>query len=385
MKTFRKMFALVLSIIVILCTVPTVAFAAEDTAESDNLTITEDQINSTRFEDVKVDGLLMLELDAVIAIETYVSTDELGYYYVKDETSLRSVLTDDEYKLVLEQITITNNPDRLIEAGDGSEDNPYILTAGQAFPTSASSASSTWFRINDIRGAVDFKVTTSISASAVFYKKTLLGKTSIGSASGTYIDHTISSSSINNNSNNYIINVAVSSAMTSSLTVKQHIDVTTTYYSRGTLWTPDNTSAIPNTNLITMKMWYLDAEDVEELVSFVTHDNYLQFCDQFAAGLITAAGIATTIWGSGTYAKIVGVALALISLETPSLFKQHVLDSIDEAAGWNGYIYTNDIYMEQLFTNALYFTYVYSWTGSSIYGAPGYTGTFSQPPIQPSA
>ena len=249
--------------------------------------------------------------------------------------------------------------------------------------TNASSASSTWFRINSIRGAVDFKITTSTSASATFYKKTLLGKTQIGSASGSNINRTISDCGTNNNSNNYIINVGVSSAMTSSITVGQHTDKTTTYYTRGTIWTPNNLSAIPDTNLLTMKMWYLRAEDVDKLVTFVNHDQYLQFCDDFAAGLITAAGIATTIWGSGAYAKIIGVALSLIGFETSSIFKQHVLDSIDEVGGWNGYSYTNDIYMEQVFTsNALYFTYVYEWTGSTIYGAPGYTGTFSAAPAE---
>lgn len=74
---------------------------------------------------------------------------------------------------------------------------------------------------------------------------------------------------------------------------------------------------------------------------------------------------------------------SLIGFETSSIFKQHVLDSIDEVGGWNGYSYTNDIYMEQVFTsNALYFTYVYEWTGSTIYGAPGYTGTFSAAPAE---
>ena len=376
----------ILLVFVMLFSISVTAFAAEVPANTSNIvTVDESQINAMRFEDVTVDELRDLDSDAVVAIENFVSIDEFGRYYVENESSLRAVLTDAEYAMVLEQNSISNksNSLMLVATQDGTESNPYILTADIPLGTNASSASSTWFRINSIRGAVDFKITTSTSASATFYKKTLLGKTQIGSASGSNINRTISDCGTNNNSNNYIINVGVSSAMTSSITVGQHTDKTTTYYTRGTIWTPNNLSAIPDTNLLTMKMWYLRAEDVDKLVTFVNHDQYLQFCDDFAAGLITAAGIATTIWGSGAYAKIIGVALSLIGFETSSIFKQHVLDSIYEVGGWNGYSYTNDIYMEQVFTsNALYFTYVYEWTGSTIYGAPGYTGTFSAAPAE---
>lgn len=381
----KKVISIILAV-VMLFSMSVTAFAAEVPANtSDIVAVDESQINAMRFEDVTVDELRDLDSDAIVAIENFVSIDEFGCYYVENESSLRAVLTDAEYAMVLEQISVSNNSNSimLVATEDGTESNPYILTADIPLGTNASSASSTWFRINSIRGAVDFKITTSTSASATFYKKTLLGKTQIGSASGSSINRTISNSGTNNNSNNYIINVAVSSAMTSSITVGQHTDKTTTYYTRGTIWTPNNLSAIPDTNLLTMKMWYLKAEDVDKLVTFVNHDQYLQFCDDFAAGLITAAGIATTIWGSGTYAKVIGVALSLIGFETSSLFKQHVLDSIDEVGGWNGYSYTNDIYMKQVFTsNALYFTYVYEWTGSTIYGAPGYTGTFSAAPAE---
>lgn len=386
MTTFKRICAVVLSMAMLLCTISTTAFAAEVPANTSDITsIDQTQVNAMRFEDVTVDELRNLDSDAVIAVENYVGIDELGRYYVVNEQSLRATLSNEEYALVLEQIEDSNiaNSIMLAATEDGTESNPYILTADTPLGTNASSASSTWFRINSIRGAVDFKITTSTSASATFYKKTLLGKTQIGSASGSSIKRTISNSGTNNNSNNYIINVAVSSAMTSSITVGQHTDETTTYYTRGTIWTPNNMSAIPNTNLLTMKMWYLKAEDVDKLVSFVNHDQYLQFCDDFAAGLITAAGIATTIWGSGAYAKVVGVALSLIGLETSSLFKQHVLNSIDEVGGWNGYSFTNDIYMKQVFTSdALYFTYVYEWDGGTIYGAPGYTGTFSAAPAE---
>lgn len=381
----KKVISIILTLIM-LFSMSVTAFAVEVPANTtDIVALNESQINAMRFEDVTVDELRDLNSDAIAAIENYVSIDEFGCYYVSDESSLKAVLTDAEYAKVLEQISISNNANSIMSVAtdDGTESKPYILTADIPLGTNASSASSTWFRINSIRGAVDFKITTSTSASATFYKKTLLGKTQIGSASGSSINRTISNSRTNNNSNNYIINVAVSSAMTSSITVGQHTDKTTTYYTRGTIWTPNNLSAIPDTNLLTMKMWYLKAEDVDKLVTFVNHDRYLQFCDDFAAGLITAAGIATTIWGSITYAKVIGVALSLIGFETSSLFKQHVLDSIDEVGGWNGYRYTNDIYMKQIFTSsALYFTYVYEWTGFTIYGAPGYTGTFSAAPAE---
>lgn len=381
----KKVLSIIL-VFVMLFSMSVTAFAAEFPANTSNIeALDESQINAMRFEDVTVDELRDLDSDAVVAIENFVSIDEAGCYYVENESSLRAILTDEEYDMVLEQISISNNSNSIMLATseNGTESNPYTLTANTPLSTNASSASNTWFKINSIRGAVDFKITTSTSASATFYKKTLLGKTQIGSASGSSINRTISNSGTNNNSNNYIINVAVSSAMTSSITVGQHRDKTTTYYTRGTIWTPNNSSAIPDTNLLTMKMWYLKAADVDKLVTFVNHDQYLQFCDDFAAGLITAAGIATSIWGSGTYAKVIGVALSLIGFETASVFKQHVLNSIDDVGGWNGYSYTNDIYMKQVFTsNALYFTYVYEWTGSTIYGAPGYTGTFSAAPAE---
>lgn len=380
----KKIMCVLLSVVMLL-SVNITTFAAEVT-ESEPFTHeqTVGQLSDIRFEDITVEELRDLNIDAVKAVEQYVCIDDNGNYFVADEDALKAILTDEEYVLVLKQISLSNKANTVIRAGaNGTENNPYILTANLPYNTHASGSSSTWFRINGIRGAVDFKITTSISASATFYKKTLLGKKQIGTASGSAINRTISNSATNNNSNNYIINVTVSSSMTSSITVGQHTDKTTTYYNRGTLWTPNNLSAIPNTNMLTTKMWYLKAADIDKLVTFVNHDRYLQFCDDFAAGLITAAGIATAIWGNGTFAKVIGVALSLIGFETASLFKQHVLDSIDDVGGWNGFSYTKNIYMKQVFTTnyALYFTYVYRWNGSTIYGEPGYTGTFSAPPV----
>lgn len=379
----KKTLCLLLSV-VMLFSMNVTAFATEIT-EREHITQehTNMQLSNIRFEDITVEELRDLNIDAVNAVEQYVCTDDNGNFFVADEDALKAILTDEEYALILKQIYLSNEASAEIRAGaNGTESNPYLLTANSPYNTHDSVASSTWFRINGIRGAVDFKIATSMSASATFYKKTLLGKKQIGTASGSSINRTISNCATNNNSNKYIINVAVSSSMTSSITVGQHTDKTTTYYTRGTMWTPYNQSAMPNTNMLTTKMWYLKAADVDKLVTFVNHDRYLQFCDDFAAGLITAAGIATTIWGSSAYAKIIGVALSLIGLETSSLFKQHVLDSIDAVGGWNGYSYKKNIYMKQVFTTnyALYFTYVYEWNGSTIYGEPGYTGYFSAPP-----
>lgn len=388
MSYLKRLCAFILSFTIVVGTsIP--AFAAENPADmaehpantTDIGEIDADQVNAMRFENVTIDALLDFDADSLAAIEKDVGIDEFGYYYVEDEEDLRSVLTDDEYALVLEQIAASNSETVPLAAEDGSESNPYILSANTQFKTSASSSSSTWFRIDGVRGATDFKITTTKSASATIYKKTLLGKTSIATASGSSINKTISSCETNNNSNNYIINVAVSSSMTSYITVGQHTDKTTTYYTGGTVWTPYDKSAIPDTNMLVMKMWYLKAADVDKLVTFVNHDKYIQFCDDYAAGLITAAGIATTIWGSGTSGKIIGVALALIGLETSSMFKQHLLDTIDDVAGWNGSSYTKNVYMKQVFSTnlAVYSTYVYAWSGSTISGASGYTGSYSAP------
>ena len=382
MKKIEKITALML-VLVTVFTFTINANALDSLANTSNKKIFSQNYETSvaRFEDVVVDDLLKLSENAIETIENEVCIDETGLYYIANEASLKKSLTDKEYSLVIEQIMASNNATVTAATEDGSEKNPYILTANTALNTSASTASNTWFRINTIRGAVNFKITTSVSASAVFYRKTLLGKKEIGSASGKSINKTISNSATNNNANNYIINVTVSSAMSSSITVGQHRDKTTTYYTRGTVWTPNDKSAVPNTSLLTMKMWYLKAEDIDKLVTFVNHSQYLTFCDKFAAGLITAAGIATTIWGNGTYAKIISIALSYIGYETSSIFKQHVLDTIDEVGGWNGTKYTNNIYMKQIFyTNqALYFTYIYKWTGSTIYGDYGYTGSFSSP------
>lgn len=265
--------------------------------------------------------------------------------------------------------------------GTGTESDPYILSENSAYNTNATGASSTWFKISGIGGAADFIVTTSVSATVTIYKKNLIGKTQIATASGKNINKVISASDINNNGNNYLINVNVSSAMTSKITVKQHKDTTTTYYTGGTVWTPYNKSAIPNTYVLTKKMWYLKAADIPDLVDMVTHDKYLQTCEDFANGLLTVAGVASALGLDGHAGKVVGVALALIGGSSPFAFRQHILDQIDVAGGRSGDRYTKNVYMMQVFdvNSAITFTYVYTWSGSTISGAPGYTGTFTAP------
>lgn len=356
------------------------AYALE--ANTDEELPTEDQ-QEMRVEDVKVDGIFDFSEEALESVENYVNADENGFFYVGDENALRSVLSDDEYRLVLEQIEITNAEIMVAAASDGTgtESNPYILSENSAYNTNATGASSTWFKISGIGGAADFIVTTSVSATVTIYKKNLIGKTQIATASGKNINKVISASDINNNGNNYLINVNVSSAMTSKITVKQHKDTTTTYYTGGTVWTPYNKSAIPNTYVLTKKMWYLKAADIPDLVDMVTHDKYLQTCEDFANGLLTVAGVASALGLDGHAGKVVGVALALIGGSSPFAFRQHILDQIDVAGGRSGDRYTKNVYMMQVFdvNSAITFTYVYTWSGSTISGAPGYTGTFTAP------
>ena len=383
MKVLKKTisFALVLSLCL---SFASTAFAADrkfEAVEVENIeVITELQREMMRVEDVKVEGILEFSDEALCAVESYVATDENGRFYVENEEELRTILTETEYLLVLEQIEIVNDEPMLAAAAaNGTESSPYILTPGTAFATSASAASSTWFQASSIRGATDFVVSSSKSASVTIYKKNLIGKTQIGTASGTSVNTTISASATNNNSNNYLINVAISSAMTSSITVRQHTDSTSTYYSGGTVWKPNNLSAIPDTNVLTVKMWYLKAADIPILVTFIANNQYLQMCENFANGTLTAASIAATLGLSGAASKIIGVALSLIGLSSPIAFRDHIINNINTTGGWNGTSYTKNVYMTQVFSasTAIYFHYIYAWTGSTIYGAAGYTGSFS--------
>jgi hypothetical protein len=382
---FRKILSLAL-VLSICFSFTSTAFAADrkfEAAEVENIeVITEAQREVMRVEDVKVEGILEFSDEALCAVETYVTTDENGRYYVENEEELRAVLTEAEYLLVLEQIEIVNDDPILVAAANGTEGSPYILTPGVAFSTSASGASSTWFQASGIRGATDFIVSSSKSASVTIYKKNLIGKTQIGNASGTSVNTTISASATNNNSNNYLVNVAISSAMTSSITVRQHTDSTTTYYSGGTVWKPYNLSAIPDTNLLTMKMWYLKVDEVDKLSTFVNNSNYIQYVDAFMAGTMTAASIAVAIWGlagGGTAPAVIGIAMTLISNSTAGIFRKAILDNLNSAGGWNGTKFTKPVYMKQVFStsSALTFHYFYTWTGSTIYGEAGYTGSFS--------
>lgn len=234
MSCFKRICAFMLTLTIMAGAMSITAFATEYPAyTTDAEELDAEQIAAMRFEDVTVDALLDLDSSALEAIEKDVGIDDCGRYYVEDEDDLRSILTDEEYALVLEQIAASNNGIMALAAADGSESNPYVLSANTQLKTSATTASSTWFRIDGIRGATDFKITTTTSATAKIYKKTLLGKTSIATVTGSSINKTISSCETNNNSNNYIINVAVSSSMTSYITVGQHTDKTTTYYTGG--------------------------------------------------------------------------------------------------------------------------------------------------------
>lgn len=359
------------------------AFAIE--ANTEDSTLSSDSLaqEAMRVEDVKVEGILDFSQEALESVENFVVADEDGLFYVENEDALKSVLTEDEYTLVLEQIEIVNNEAMSVAASSetGSESDPYVLTAGSAYKTNATGASSTWFKISGVRGATDFIITTSVSASATIYKKNLIGKTEIATASGKNIQKVVSASATNNNANNYLINVKVSSTMNSSITVKQHKDTTTTYYTGGTVWNPYDKSAIPNTQLLTMKMWYLKAADIPDLVDMVTHDKYLKTCKDFANGLLTVADVVSALGLDGGAAKVVGVALALIDGSSPFAFRQHILDQIDSTGGRNGDKYTKNVYMKQVFdtNSAITFTYVYTWTGSTISGESGYTGAFSAP------
>ncbi len=373
MKYFKRTLSLILALSIILIITGN-AFAFEPKSEG--------FVADMSIENIKVKGIFDFSKEAFESVDSCIAVDTDGLYSIENEERLKSVLSEKEYDLVLKQIEITNNETLLAASNPlGTESNPYILTENVAFNTNATSASNTWFKISGIRGATDFIVNSSIPVTAVIYKKNLIGKVQIATASGRTINKVISASDVNNNSNSYLINVNASSSMTSQTIVRQHRDITSTYYSGGTVWTPNSYSAIPDINLITKKMWYLKAADIPILVDMISHDGYLKACEDYANGLLSIAGVVSTLALPVASGKIVGVALSLIGLSSPFNFRQQVLDQIDSAGGRSGNSYTKNVYMQQTFdaNSAITFTHVYTWFGSTIVGAPGYTGAFRAP------
>lgn len=320
--------------------------------------------------------------EALAAIESLVITDDDNLYHIENEEELRNQLSDEEYSLVLERIAESNASVRASAAG--SEKNPYILTPDTTLNTGLNAASNTWFKISDIRGAADFIINCNRAVNVTIYKKVLFGKTKIGSAYGKSVNKTISSSNINNGANTYIINVTADGSNDMYTRVKQHKDSTTTYHPNGgTVWKPDRLSAIPDTKQLTMSIWYLKAEDVNYLSTFINHDDFIRFVDGFTNSTLTAGSIASTIWGAaggGTPAVVVAIALALIShASSAHSFRSSVINQLKSAGGWNGTKYTKPVCLKEVFTSsAITFYYISTWTGGVLYGAPGYTGTFSQ-------
>ncbi|MBR5948483.1 MAG: hypothetical protein IKZ82_07570 [Clostridia bacterium] len=168
------------SLILVFC-IGIYLYPAKKSSAMETIGFNDQEYWSQRMEDVRVEGIFDFNEEAITAIENYVVADEKGLFYVEDEASLRLVLTDNEYDLVLKQIEIINKEvaSEPIRAALGTEGNPYILTEGTPLPVSVSGAAKTWLKISNIRGATEFTVTANRQVTVTIYRKNLIGKTQV--------------------------------------------------------------------------------------------------------------------------------------------------------------------------------------------------------------
>ena len=126
-----------------------------------------------RVEDAFVDVSCLTD-EALTYVETYVVENDAGQFYIADEATLQDLLTEQQYALVEEQISLVNEYGGMTTfAATGTSGNPYELTDGVT--SSVSASSEYWFKCVTW-GATDFTLQSTKSAAMVIYKKTLFGK-----------------------------------------------------------------------------------------------------------------------------------------------------------------------------------------------------------------
>ena len=261
-------------------------------------------------------------------------------------------------------------------AEDGSESKPYVISTGKEKVLTAKSA---WFKC-EARGAVDFDVSAARSGSTYeVYKKTLLGKKSILSGSGTIFKKTLSDCAINNGANTFLISVSATGSTLIECLVKEHVD--TRSNSNGALWTPYNDSAIYDTNILYTKYWYVDKTRVGEIRDMVSHSNFLDLQSSVVNGTLGLGMFLAGLGLPGT-SEWLGVAGVVTSFISPVDFKESVLDDIDDAAGYKGMqnghaVYTRGCLIKEFKGNGYTFYEVSSWSGGTMNGPQGWTGTWT--------
>ena len=363
----KKIMSLLLAVIMTF-SMPCTAFATENT----------NSVVNERIEDAYVDISSFTEAD-ISAVEMYTALNDQNEYYITDIIALQSVLDESEYELIEQQISIVNMNAGIstMASEDGSSSNPYELTDGTRKTVTASSV---WFKCK-IRGATDFSVTSGISGSTIkVYKKTLLGKTQLYSATGTSLTKTLSDCAINNNANTYLVNVEAPTSTSVGCRIKTHVDTTSS--SKGALWKPKDTTAMYDTNILYMKYWYVDKTRVGKIRDMVTHADFLDAQSNVANGTLSLSMFLTGLGFEKTN-LLLGIAGVVTAFQAPFDFKEDILDEIDSIAGYAGEnangeaVYTRGCLIIEYMYDGLTFYEVESWSGPSMSGPKGWTGEWT--------
>lgn len=331
-----------------------------------------------RVEDAVVDVSCFTD-EALTYVESYVVENDAGQFYITDEATLQNLLTRQQYTLVVEQIRIVNEcgnaPTR---PATGSSSNPYELTEGVS--TSVSASDEYWFKCATW-GATDFTMRSTRSATMIIYKKTLFGKTLLNSYSNTtYQTKLISDCTINNGKTTYLLSITPSATATLTARIAQHTDSNVSYCSTGAMWEPYSQSAIPDSNVLFFKYWYLPADYVDTLHTYISHRDFLDYQTRIVNGTLTAARVAAAVFGNGDWlSKATGVIAKVAKVLVSVDFKQSVLDEIDECGGYNEATneYTQGVLLIEYMGSGFTFYEVHSWNGSTMYGPDGWTGTWT--------
>ena len=161
--------------------------------------------------------------------------------------------------------------------------------------------------------------------------------------------------------------------------VNEHID--TKSNSKGAMWTPDDDSAIYDTNILYLKYWYVDKTRVGEIRDMVSHSDFLDLQSSVVNGTL---GLSMFLAGLGlpSTSEWLGVAGVVTSFMSPVDFKESVLDDIDDAAGYKGQqnghaVYTRGCLIKEYMSNGYTFYEVSSWSGSTMSGHQGCNGTWA--------
>lgn len=365
----KKIISMVLALIMALSiSIQCTAFAAENF----------NGIIPERIEDAYVDISSFTEED-INAVEMYTAINSQNEYYITDAVALQSLLDEPKFNLVKQQISIANMRIGIsvVATADGSSKHPYELTDGTRKTVTASSV---WFKCK-IWGATDFSVTSGKSGSVIkVYKKTLFGKKQIYSVTGTSLTNTLSDCAINNSANTYLVNVEASASTAIGCRIKTHVD--TTSNSKGALWTPENTTAMYDTNILYMKYWYVDKTRVSKIREMVTHSDFLDAQSAVAGGTLSLSMFLTSL-GFPQTSFLLGIAGVVTSFRNPFDFKEDILDEIDAVAGYTGQdsygnaVYTRGCLIIEYMCEGLTFYEVKSWSGPSMSGPKGWTGAWT--------